>query len=379
MSGTATGLDAAVEALLRRYWHPVCTLEELAATPGGCGPLPVRLCGEDLVVVVLNDAEPPAVLQDRCLHRSTKLSIGWVDGTGEDAALQCAYHGWRWDSEGRCVGIPSLPQARPGAGLTARRVPTYESEVRYGLVWTRLESRWPTSIPDCPAFEDPTMRAVAGDPYTWPVSVIRRVENFTDLAHFAWVHDGSLGSRAFPEVPIPEIRRHLGALRFSYLPPGIPTGDPTALLGFSDYTLPLPCTVSIEFDVADAGRRALWMTTSPIDAGTCRTFWFTCRSDDLDGDDAPHLAFQDRVLAEDEPVVAAQDPPAVPWSGERELSVSTDAVSLAYRRWLAELAVTATPAEMATVMGLPSGPPDPSRVQSRPSPARNTADLASSG
>ena len=353
---------------MRRFWHPVCTREELRAasspdSSNSAGPLGVQLCGESLVVVDLGAG--PVAMRDRCPHRSTRLSLGWVDEAPSGAALQCAYHGWRWDAEGRCAGIPSMPQARPGAGLPARRVPVYETQERYGLVWVRLEPGWPTQIPACPGYDDETMRAVPGAPYTWPVGVERRVENFTDLAHFAWVHDGSLGRRDHPEVPIPQIRREGGALRFSYLPPALPDSDPTALLGDSHYTVSLPGSVDIQFDVAGAGRRALWMTAAPIDAGSCRTFWFTCRSDDLDGDDAPHLAFQALVLAEDEPVVRAQHPPAVPWAADdpdREISVRTDAVSLAYRRFLLDAAATDTPQELAEVLRGPAPVPvGPSR------------------
>jgi phenylpropionate dioxygenase-like ring-hydroxylating dioxygenase large terminal subunit len=333
-------VPVSVTDLLRRFWHPVCSLPELAAAGG---PLAVELCGERVVVVDLG--EGPVALQDRCPHRSTRLSMGWVS----EGTLQCAYHGWQWDGGGRCVAIPAMPEGP----LPGRRVPAYEVELRYDLVWVRLEPGWPTSVPPCPAYDDPTMRAVAGDPYDWPVSVERRVENFTDLAHFAWVHDGSLGDRRHPEVPIPEIRRENGALRFSYQPPAVPDTDPNALVGFSDYSVPLPGTVDIAFDVPGVGRRQLWMTASPLDEGRCRTFWFTSRSDDLDGDDQPHLDFQHLVLAEDAPVIAAQDPPGIPWAGDdREVSVKSDAVSIAYRRFLLDAASADSPEELAQVLEL---------------------------
>jgi phenylpropionate dioxygenase-like ring-hydroxylating dioxygenase large terminal subunit len=83
------------------------------------------------------------------------------------------------------------------------------------------------------------------------------------------------------------------------------------------------------------------MTASPIDDATCRTFWFICRTDDLAGDDRDHLAFQDVVLAEDEPVVCNQVPPEMPLEPSAELSVRTDKVSIEYRRWLRELATAA--------------------------------------
>jgi phenylpropionate dioxygenase-like ring-hydroxylating dioxygenase large terminal subunit len=334
-----------IAVLLRRTWHPVCTLAELGETKGGRGPLAVRLCGEDLVVADLGDG--PVVLRDRCLHRSTKLSLGWIDGP----ALQCAYHGWRWDGEGRCVGVPSLPTAQPGAGLTARRIASYQVQVAYDLVWVRLETGWPTEVPPFPAWHSDDWRAVGGEPYTWPISVERRVENYTDLAHFAWVHDGSLGDRKHPEVPVPDIARRAAALHFHYDPPAVPDNEPTALVGASTYRVSLPGTVCIDFEVPGAGARGLWMTASPVDSEHCRTFWFTCRTDDLDGDDRPHLDFQRRVLDEDLPVIAGQHPPGIPWLGDdSEVSVGTDAVSIAYRSFMRAAAAADTPAALAVAL-----------------------------
>ena len=104
---------------------------------------------------------------------------------------------------------------------------------------------------------------------------------------------------------------------------GVPDADPAA-------------ASSIEFWLATGAYRHLWMTASPIDMTTCRTFWTVSRDDDLDGDDAPHMAFQAQVLAEDEPVVCNQVPGE--WcSNQVELSVRTDKVSIEYRRWLREL------------------------------------------
>ena len=53
------------------------------------------------------------------------------------------------------------------------------------------------------------MRIAPGEPYTWPTGAARRVENFVDLAHFAWVHDGTLGNRGQPVPP----ERRVGAGR----------------------------------------------------------------------------------------------------------------------------------------------------------------------
>lgn len=340
-SGTGPDLDAA----LAHFWHPVCTLAELAATPSGCGPLAVRLLGRELVVADL--AAGPVALDDRCVHRSTRLSVGWVD----HACLRCAYHGWAFDGSGACVDIPALPD---GPIPPRARVGGYEVTVAYDLVWVRLDGTVDTVVPACDAFGDPAMKTLAGDPYTWPAGAARRVENFVDLSHFAWVHDGTLGSRALPVPPIPEVERVCSAegaeLRFSFDPP-IDPPDEAALVARSEYRMQMPLTVDIRFLYDDGRRRDLWMTASPVDAEACRTFWFVSRSDDLEGDDRAHLAFQDLVLAEDEPVVCNQVPQALPLDPGVEVSVKSDKVSIEYRRWLRQLAVAALAGDLGAALG----------------------------
>jgi phenylpropionate dioxygenase-like ring-hydroxylating dioxygenase large terminal subunit len=315
-----------LDRALEHFWHPVCTLDEVAAAAPR--PIAVRLLGRRLAVADLGGTY--AALDDRCLHRSTRLSVGSVDG----GAIRCAYHGWRWAANGHCIEIPSMPDGP----IPARAcVAAYEAAPAYGLLWVRIDASVDTRIPVHPAFDDPAMRIVMGGPYTWPVGAPRRVENFVDLAHFAWVHDGSLGRRDEPVPELPRMRREAGELRFEYEPPDRPVSE-TALFGFSRYRMPMPLTVNIAFDLASGARRHLWMTAAPLDLESCRCFWFVSRDDDVDGDDGPHLDFQQLVLSEDEPVVCNQDPPELPLEAGVELSVRTDRVSIEYRRWLRELA-----------------------------------------
>ena len=324
-------VDGSLMDALERYWHPVCTRAELeAALPH---PLAVQLLGRQLAIAQVGSPEKGDKVMaavDRCAHRSTRLSIGWI----EDDSVRCAYHGWRYSPEGDCVEIPSTPE---GPLPTQRCVETFDAAIEYDLVWVRLDTTADTTIPAHPAWSDASMRVVAGAPYTWPTSALRRVENFVDLAHFAWVHDGTLGRRDEPVTPLPAVERVDGELRFHYDPPDMAV-EREALFGHSRYRMPIPCTVDIEFHLETGARRHLWMTASPLDERSCRSFWFISRDDDLDGDDAPHLAFQQRVLDEDEPVVCNQDPPEMVLEPGFELSVRTDRVSIEYRRWLCELA-----------------------------------------
>jgi vanillate O-demethylase monooxygenase subunit len=323
-------LDRGLDRVLELFWHPVATAEEVAAARPH--PLAVTLLDRNLVVT--GEGDRYSCFTDRCPHRSTRLSVGWVD----DGGIRCAYHGWRFGADGHCVEIPAAPEVP----IPARAcIEAFEATAAYGLVWVRLDRSAGTSLPPCPAFDDPTTHVVPGHPYTWPTSAPRRVENFVDLAHFAWVHDGTLGRRDEPVPPIPDVVREDGELRFSYDPPAM-AAPGEALYGASQYRMPLPLTVDIGFTLPSGSHRRLWMTASPLDSGRCRSYWLVARDDDLDGDldvlDAAHLAFQQIVLAEDEPVVCNQDPPQIPLDPRFEVSVRADKVSIEYRRWLRELA-----------------------------------------
>ena len=314
---------------LEYFWHPVCTRAELdAARPH---PLAVRLLGRSLAVADVGDHVMAVI--DRCPHRSTRLSIGWI----EPGSVRCAYHGWRYAADGQCVEIPSTPE---GPLPVQQCVQPFDAAYAYDLVWVRLDDQAATTIPAHPAWNDSSMHVVAGAPYTWPTSALRRVENFVDLAHFAWVHDGTLGTRAEPVPPIPLIERAGGELRFHYDPPEMAV-EREALFGHSRYRMPMPCTVDIEFHLDTGAKRHLWMTASPLDERSSRSFWSIARDDDVDGDDEPHIAFQRIVLDEDEPVVCNQDPPEMVLDPGFELSVRTDRVSIEYRRWLRELSEAA--------------------------------------
>ena len=67
-------------------------------------------------------------MENRCLHRQIKLSLGEVEG----CRLVCGYHGWEYDEDGHVVEIPDLFGRKQVPRLSVR---SYPVQVRYGLVW----------------------------------------------------------------------------------------------------------------------------------------------------------------------------------------------------------------------------------------------------
>jgi phenylpropionate dioxygenase-like ring-hydroxylating dioxygenase large terminal subunit len=139
-------------------WFPVARAAEVGTTP-----VPVGAGGRAYVVVRLRPGAEVSAFPARCPHRLVPLAAAGVVG----GRLQCPYHGWRFDAEGRCVDVPSLGPdgtAPPRADLS---VP-WAVEERHGWVWLAPE-RTDVALPPAPAAEPVPEPAPAPGPPSGPV------------------------------------------------------------------------------------------------------------------------------------------------------------------------------------------------------------------
>ncbi len=90
-------------------------------------PLALTLWQDD--IVLYRDAKGQAyALEDRCPHRNVKLSHGSVIGQN----LECAYHAWQFDSQGRCAVVPYL---EPQQKLPSCKIKSYPVREQDGFIW----------------------------------------------------------------------------------------------------------------------------------------------------------------------------------------------------------------------------------------------------
>lgn len=121
---TAAGTPAG--EMLRRYWWPVWFSQQVTTKP-----VPIRLLSEDLVL--FRDASGKTGLLDRrCPHRGASLELGRVEADG----IRCCYHGWKFNSEGRCLDMPAEPENTPL--LNEVRQTAYLTQEAGGLVFAYL-------------------------------------------------------------------------------------------------------------------------------------------------------------------------------------------------------------------------------------------------
>src|SRR5438876_10354935 len=96
-----------------------------------CPPKKVRLLGEDLVAFRDSRGEV-GLLAANCPHRGANLFFG----RNEECGLRCAYHGWKYDTSGRCVDMPTMP---PESRLRGKvRLTAYPTREWGEFVWAYL-------------------------------------------------------------------------------------------------------------------------------------------------------------------------------------------------------------------------------------------------
>ncbi|GAA5137016.1 molybdenum cofactor-independent xanthine hydroxylase subunit HpxD [Alloalcanivorax gelatiniphagus] len=330
-------LETSVETW-RMFWHPVATLHELRESkPGGKGPMQCQLLGQKVGIAEIDGKV--IAFEDRCPHRGVALTLGWA----EDTQLRCRYHGWCFSNEGACNDIPSLREDETMPKRAALNL--YDCEVAYDLVWVRLDSSADTKIPEFDAWNNDTMHCIMGEPYTWPCSSGRRMENFMDVTHFPFTHQGTLGApphTVFPVYPMDAQNRRLSWATETFLAHnpgsdtyGPPVDDNARMLPPATYVLEMPFAITLKFQWSDTFATQIFMHATPLDELTSRSYWFTCHTEDGSADEV-HLQLQDMVLGEDLPVVATHSPARIGGAAD-ELSIMPDKCMILWRRWIREL------------------------------------------
>ncbi|QID17646.1 Rieske 2Fe-2S domain-containing protein [Nitrogeniibacter mangrovi] len=154
-----------------------------------------RIAGEALLLY--RDVDGKAVvLEDRCCHRQAALSCG----KREQGGIRCMYHGWLFESGGKCIEIPGMEIIPDRARV--RAFPVVE---RDGWIWVWMGDA-DKADPDLICF------AVGPDDPDWLLNTGQmsiksnyrlEIANLADLTHLAWTHDKTFGgTRAYADARI---------------------------------------------------------------------------------------------------------------------------------------------------------------------------------
>ena len=317
---------------LAHNWHPIATSEQVDGQPRR-----FTLLGEDLVA--FRTDRGVSVFLDLCIHRGVALSLGFL----EDGILHCGYHGWAYDDTGACVEIPSLPLGSP-IPSKARAI-VHQAEERYGLVWVCMGDP-SEDIPKFPddEWDDPGYRTIVSQHYMWKTSAGRAVENFMDISHFPYVHEGVLGSRDNTEV-----QRHVVSQRNGGLYYFLEAPEPATLHSTEgdvirwEYFLTGPFTIHLRKTVPSGDVTLISLAASPTAESTTNLFLWIARNHKLDpSQDAEFIDFTHGIMEQDRLVVESQRPEQIPTDLRDELHLKIpDASGIAYRKYLGAIQGTA--------------------------------------
>jgi phenylpropionate dioxygenase-like ring-hydroxylating dioxygenase large terminal subunit len=279
-------------ALPTNRWYVVAATDEI-----GSEPLARQVCGRRVVLYRTEGGEI-ACLDDRCSHRGFPLSAG---GRVVGDALQCNYHGLKFNPCGTCTWVPGQDRIPSRADIGA---PAIEVQGAWVWIWAGDAAEADrTLLPDTPWFTDPAWNEVHGmEPLAARYGLL--VDNLLDLSHETFLHAGYIGTPEVAETPIStEVDDDAGVVRVSRhmeaveCPPFYEesTGLRTPIDRWQDIEYHAPGFYLLHVRVAPHGQdpaddertgkaaylKVLYAIT-PSTESTTLDFWAVCRNFDLD-------------------------------------------------------------------------------------------------
>jgi vanillate O-demethylase monooxygenase subunit len=319
---------------LERAWYAVALSGEVTEVPRQ-----VWLLGRPWAVVRLGGTL--VAFADRCPHRLAPLSLARNCGD----SLQCAYHGWRFAPDGRCVEVPSNGADVP-VPPRAAATPAAGVVERYGLVW--LAPAPPVcGLHDFAEWDDDAFDRAWTAPRRTSAGAGQLTDNFLDASHFPYVHASTFGVAESAYVAPHDVVRDDWEVRTVYQTYYANRDDPLVESGAHPLVQPQELhklgrpfssvLLRLKFPVTGSTIAILFSCT-PETSATSRVYKMMAR-DDTDGDVARLAAFvadEERILDEDLFVLERYPHTALYLDLHEELHVRADRLSVAYRRLLAD-------------------------------------------
>jgi phthalate 4,5-dioxygenase oxygenase subunit len=169
--------------LFRQYWMPACLAEELPED--GCPPIRLKLLSERLVAF-RDSYGNYGLIDEFCAHRGASL---WF-GRNEEGGLRCPYHGWKYDTTGQCLEVPS--EADNSSFAQNVKLTAYPLVKIGDVLWTHMGER--DDRPPLPEWEfalvpaEQTYTSKRWQECNW----LQAMEGGIDSSHVSFLHSGSL-------------------------------------------------------------------------------------------------------------------------------------------------------------------------------------------
>lgn len=168
--------------MIKNMWYVVLDSNEVKKSK----PLGVKRFGLNLVFWRDNLGKVTC-MSDICVHRGAALSLGKI----KNNCIQCPYHGFEFDKDGKCEFIPANGKNHTISSNYSAK--TFEIREEHDLIWMWYGDKQ-DSYPDLPFFEY-LDNSFSHNNYieSWKTNYTRAIENQLDVSHLAFVHNTTIG------------------------------------------------------------------------------------------------------------------------------------------------------------------------------------------
>ena len=178
---TRTGPGTPMGEYLRRFWMPALLSEEIAEPDSP--PVRVKILNEELIAFRDTNGDV-GLIDNNCPHRRASLFFG----RNEECGLRCVYHGWKFDTNGDCVDMPSEPGESNFKDKV--KVKAYSAEDWGGYIWAYMGPA--ESMPELPevgwAMVPESHRKVSRR--LQENNFVQGIEGGIDSSHISFLHFG---------------------------------------------------------------------------------------------------------------------------------------------------------------------------------------------
>lgn len=313
--------------LLLKDWYVICRKDEIDENK-----ILLKYVF-DQEIIIWKKKERIMAWENLCIHRGSRLSLGSIN----NGILKCAYHGWEYNQDAQCVKIPSQPDIKIPKKACVK---SYKVIEKMNIVWINL-SKEANDFVNIKEFNKSNFNSVASGPYIMNASAPRAIENFLDVAHFPFVHENHLGVKDKPMIDDYDVVSSNKGIHASNIKIFQPNPDGTNKSGevIYDYHVHSPFVASLGKDVSKNERFVLVFYVTPISETESMIYTLTLMNFGK-LDDKIVRDYQDFITAQDVPIVESQRPELLPMDLQEELSIRSDKISIAYRRYLKKMNIS---------------------------------------
>ena len=150
------------------------------------------------------------VMRDQCPHRGVAFSTGQIIGD----CVECAFHGFQFDTSGVCTLIPANGRNAPVPKVM--RAEAFETREEHGFIfiwWGEPKE----NLPPVPWFDniDESKYSISSIRDLWHSHYSRAIENQLDVVHLPFVHKTTIGrgNATLVNGPLYRINQIPGGLR----------------------------------------------------------------------------------------------------------------------------------------------------------------------